>query len=258
VRIATWNVNSLRARIERVLPWLESERPDLLCLQETKVSDEEFPRAPFEERGWRVELHGQRTWNGVALVSREPVADVARGFPGCAANTGCRVIGGRFRDLRVLNVYVPNGQEPGSEKYEMKLAWLDALIAWIAGSWDRSAPGLICGDFNVTPDDRDVFDPERHRGKILCSEPERERFAKLVALGFADGLRMFTDAPKQYTYWDYGQVMFPRNLGYRLDHFLLTKPVAARCAGVTVDRVERARERPSDHAPVVAEIRDPA
>jgi exodeoxyribonuclease III len=256
VRIATWNVNSLRARLDRVVSWLDLQHPDLVCLQETKVADEEFPRAPFEERGWRVEAFGQRTWNGVALLSREPVDDVARGFPDCAPGTGCRVIGGRFRGIRLLNLYVPNGQEVGTEKYAMKLAWMDALIAWVASTWDRTAPAVICGDFNVTPEDRDVFDGERHRGKILCSEPERERFAKLLALGFSDGFRMFNDQPKQYTYWDYGQVMFPRNLGYRLDHFLLSKPVAERCTSVTVDREERARERPSDHAPVVAEIGD--
>jgi exodeoxyribonuclease-3 len=254
--IATWNVNSLRARLERVLGWLERTAPDLLCLQETKVSDEEFPRGAFEERGWRVEIFGQRTWNGVAMVSREPVTDVARGFATCPSDTGCRAIGGRFRDLRVLDVYVPNGQEVGSEKYAMKLAWMDALVAWVRESWDVDAPGVICGDFNVAPDDRDVFSPERHQGKILCSEPERERFRALLALGFRDGFRMFSDAPKQYTYWDYGQVMFPRNLGYRLDHVLLTRPAAERCASVTIDRQARTGDRPSDHAPVVAEIRD--
>jgi exodeoxyribonuclease-3 len=256
MRIATWNVNSLRARLDRVLGWLDAQAPDLLCVQETKVADEEFPRAPFEERGWRVACFGQKTWNGVALISREPVADVARGFPGCPPDTGSRVIGGRFRDLRVLDVYVPNGQDVGTDKYATKLAWLDALAAWVRDAWDRNSPAVICGDFNVAPDDRDVFSPERHRGKILCSEPERERFRTLLDLGFADGFRKFTDAPKHYTYWDYGQVMFPRNLGFRLDHVLLTPPAADRCVSVTIDREARAGERPSDHAPVVAEIRD--
>jgi exodeoxyribonuclease-3 len=255
MRIATWNVNSLRARLDRVLAWLERQRPDLLCMQETKVHDEAFPRAAFEEKGWRVEIFGQKTWNGVALVSREPVADLARGFDGCPADTGCRVIGGRFRDVRVLNVYVPNGQEVGAPKYDMKLGWLDALAAWVRQTWNVEAPAAICGDFNITPDDRDVFDGERHRGKILCSEPERERFRTLVGLGFTDALRMFTDEPKQYTYWDYG-FWFGRNLGYRLDHFLLTKAAAARCTAVIVDREERAGDKVSDHAPVIAEIRD--
>jgi exodeoxyribonuclease-3 len=255
VRIATWNINSLRARLERVLAWLESRKPDLVCFQETKVNDPDFPRADFEERGWRVEIFGQKTWNGVALVSREPVLDVARGFPGCAPDTGCRVIGGRFRDLRLLNVYVPNGQEVGSAKYAMKLAWLDALIAWVGETWDRSKQAVICGDFNITPDDRDVFDSERHRGKILCSEPERERFRRLVDLGFTDALRMFTDAPKVYTFWDYG-IFYSRNLGYRLDHFLLTQPLAARCTAITIDREAREGDRPSDHAPVIADLRD--
>jgi exodeoxyribonuclease III len=255
MRVATWNVNSLRARIDRVLAWLDRQKPDLLCMQETKVHDEAFPRAALEERGWRVEIFGQKTWNGVALVSREPVEDVARGFDRCPADTGCRVIGGRFRDLRVLNVYVPNGQEVGAPKYAMKLGWLDALTAWVRETWDVAAPGLICGDFNITPDARDVFDGERHDGKILCSEPEREKFRNLVGLGFSDALRMFTQEPKQYTYWDYG-FWFGRNLGYRLDHFLLTKPVAARCSSVIVDREERAGDKVSDHAPVIAEIRD--
>lgn len=256
MRVATWNVNSVRARLDRVIAWLDRQQPDLACFQETKVQDPDFPRAAFEAKGWRVEIFGQKNWNGVALLSREPVSDVARGFPGCAPETGCRVIGGTFRGLRILNVYVPNGQEVGSEKYAMKLAWLDALIAWIKETWDQGAPAIVCGDFNITPDDRDVFDAERHRGKILHSEPERERFRTLVGLGFADALRLFTDAPKQYTFWDYGQVMFARNLGYRLDHFLLTKPAAGRCTGVTIDREARAGEKPSDHAPVIAEFKD--
>jgi exodeoxyribonuclease-3 len=258
MRIATWNVNSLRARIERVVPWLERQQPDLLCIQELKVADEGFPRAAFEEKGWRVEVFGQKNWNGVALVSREPVEDVARGFPGCPPDTGSRVIGGTFRGIRILNVYVPNGQEVGSEKYAMKLGWLDAMHAWVAWTWDLGAPAMICGDFNITPEPRDVFDPERHEGKILCSVPERERFRRLVDLGLSDGFRMFNDQPKQYTYWDYGAVMFARNLGYRLDHFLLTKTAAARALAVTVDREERAGERPSDHAPVVLTLRDGA
>jgi exodeoxyribonuclease III len=256
VKIATWNVNSVRARLERVLAWLDRHEPDLLCLQELKVADDEFPREPFVERGWRLELHGQKTWNGVALVSREPVVDVGRAFPGAPPESGSRAIGGMFRGIRILDVYVPNGQAVGSAKYVMKLAWLDALAAWVKSAWDLGAPAMICGDFNITPEDRDVFDGERHRGKILCSEPEREKFASLKALGFSDAFRLFNDEPKQYTYWDYGPIWFARNLGYRLDHFLVTGALAQRCSGVTVDREERASERPSDHAPVVAEIRD--
>ena len=255
MRIATWNVNSLRARLDRVIAWLERQNPDLLCMQETKVHDEAFPRAALEEKGWRVEIFGQRTYNGVALVSREPVTDLSRGFDGCPADTGCRVIGARFGDFRVLDVYVPNGQAVGAPKYEMKLGWLDALTAWVRQTWDLSGPAMICGDFNITPDDRDVFDSERHRGKILCSEPERERFRTLVSLGFVDALRMFTDAPKVYTFWDYG-IFYSRNLGYRLDHFLLTKPLAARCTAITIDREAREGDRPSDHAPVIADLRD--
>jgi exodeoxyribonuclease-3 len=255
MRVATWNINSIRARIDRLLAWLDRQRPDLLCLQETKVHDEAFPRDALEAAGWRVEIFGQRTYNGVALISREPLEDVARGFSGCPPDTGSRVIGCRFRGVRVLNVYVPNGQEVGAPKYAMKLGWLDALTAWVRETWELSGAGIICGDFNITPEERDVFDGERHRGKILCSDPEREKFRNLAALGFTDAVRMFTQEPKVYTYWDYG-FWFGRNLGYRLDHFLLTKPVAARCTGVLIDKEERAGDKVSDHAPVIAEIRD--
>ncbi len=254
MRLVTWNVNSLRARLDRVLAWLDKRAPDLVCMQEIKCEDSAFPVEPFVERGWHLQIFGQRTYNGVAIVSRVPVTDVVKGLPGAPAESGARALAATWNGIRIVDVYVPNGQEVGCDKYVMKLAWLDRLRTWLDEAYVKAQPMVICGDFNVTPDDRDVYDPEKLKGTILCSDDERRRYRNLLEWGLIDGLREFTQEPAQYTFWDYRMNMFKRNLGYRIDHFLMTPSLRARCRSITIDREERTGEKPSDHAPVIAEF----
>jgi exodeoxyribonuclease-3 len=251
MKIATWNVNSVRARLPRVTAWIAEHQPELLCIQETKAPDPDFPLADFEALDYTVKYFGQKTYNGVAILARGALEAVARGLPGDGPEAEKRVLAATFDGLRVINVYVPNGQEVGSEKYAYKLAWLDRLRAMLAEALKTGTPLVLCGDFNIAPDDRDVHDPDLWRGRILFSEPEKEKFRELVELGLADALRLRTQEAGQFTWWDYRMNGFKRNLGLRLDHFLVSAPVAARVREVTIDREERAGEKPSDHAPVV-------
>lgn len=255
--IATWNVNSLRARLERVTAWLARRAPDVVCLQETKCRDEEFPRAVFEDAGWHVEIYGQKTYNGVAILSRTPLTDVVRGFPNDAPDAHRRMITATTAGVRLVNLYVPNGSEVGSEKYVFKLAWLDNLAEWLHATQDPGGLLVALGDFNIAPDDRDVYDPIALKDTILCSEPERARFRRLLEWGCADALRLKTTEPGQYTWWDYRQLGFPKNRGLRIDHLLMTPPAAARLESVVIDRDERKGEGASDHAPVVATLSAP-
>ncbi|HEX4953599.1 MAG TPA: exodeoxyribonuclease III [Thermoanaerobaculia bacterium] len=258
LRVITWNVNSIRTRLERVLGLLERHRPDLLCLQETKVTDEEFPLEVFRERGWEVALHGQKTYNGVALISRRPVEGVRRGFPGNPLPEQARVISGELGGVRVVNLYVVNGEAVGSEKYPAKLAWLDRLADWLETEHDPGSPLLLVGDFNIAPDDRDVHDPALWRGKVLVSDPERERLGRILGWGTRDLLRLKTEEGGIYSWWDYRMGAFARGWGLRIDLALGTAPVAERVAAVTIDREERkptmAEGKPSDHAPVVVDL----
>ena len=258
MRIVTWNVNSVRARLERVLAVLERHQPDLVCLQETKVTDEVFPVEAVQQHGYRVERHGQKAYNGVALLSRAPLEAVQRGFPGNPAPGEARVISGTLGGLRVINLYVVNGQAMGTDKYALKLQWLDALIRWVEADHDPGAPLLIVGDFNIAPDDRDVHEPELWRNRVLVSDPERERLQRLLAWGLSDLLRCRTDEAGVFTWWDYRFGAFRRDLGLRLDLALGTAPLVARLASVDVDREERARDSgpglPSDHAPVIVDL----
>jgi exodeoxyribonuclease-3 len=253
VRIATWNVNSVRARLPRVVAWLERHRPDLACIQETKVQDSDFPRLELEALGYKLEIHGQKTYNGVAILSRTDLSDVSRGF-GDLDDTEKRVIAATAGGIRIMNLYVPNGEAVGSAKYARKLGWLDRFAEILSGRHRTGEPLLLCGDFNIAPEDRDVHDPKRWRDKVLCSEPERERLRALVRWGLTDALRHITPEGGIYTWWDYRLNGFQRNWGLRLDHFLVTPPVLSRVRTVTVDREERAGEKPSDHAPVVLEL----
>ncbi|MEX1023895.1 MAG: exodeoxyribonuclease III [Planctomycetota bacterium] len=257
MKIVTWNVNSIRARLERVLPWLAEHRPDVVCLQETKCLDAAFPREPIEELGYSIETFGQKTYNGVAILSRGGIEDVTRGFGGELASrfdVEARVIAAQVGDFQVLNLYVVNGKEVGSDKYAHKLAWLAQCAEFIERRFALDEKLVVTGDFNVTFDDRDVYDPEQWRGKILCSEPEREALAGVMRAGqLVDALRHFTDEGEIYTWWDFRTRGFQRgNRGLRIDHFLVTEPALALCRGIDVDREERGRERPSDHAPVIA------
>jgi len=257
VQVATWNVNSIRARLERVVHWLEAARPDVLCIQETKCTDEQFPREPLEELGYSVETYGQRAYNGVAILSRRGLEDVVRGLDGVDDEVfGRRVIGATVGDLMLLDVYVVNGERAGSPKFEHKLEWLAHLARHVRERYDLAGEKVVvCGDFNVTFDDRDVHDPERWREKVLCSTPEREALAAVMEPGLVDAFRRFHEEPGHYTWWDYRTRGFQRGEGLRIDHFLLSEPALAACTGVEVDTRARGGEKPSDHAPVIATFR---
>ena len=254
MQIATWNVNSIRARLPRLLPWLETRRPEVVCLQETKVVDELFPREALEELGYEVVFHGQKTYNGVAILSRVGIEDSFHGLPGDGRDQEARVIGATVRGVMLLNLYVINGKEVGSDKYERKLAWLGRVAEFVRTHYDMREKVVLTGDFNITFDDRDVYDPEAWRDKILCSEPERASLAQLMQPGFADAFRHFEPEPGHYTWWDFRTRGFQRGNGLRIDHFLVSPPALAACRSVTVDLEARAGEKPSDHAPVVVEL----
>lgn len=263
MKIITWNVNSIRTRLERLVALLERHQPDLVCLQETKVTDDLFPYAELEAAGYRAEVFGQKTYNGVALLSREPLADVERGFPENPVPEEARVIAGtlpagELGGLKVLNLYVVNGKAVGTDKYERKLLWLDRLTDWIRERRMCDEPFLVLGDFNIAPDDRDVWDPARWRGKILCSPPERERFGKLLDLGLADLFREVSDESGHFTWWDYRMGAFHRGWGLRIDLLLGSSHLAARPFTVETDREERKSSsgpgKPSDHAPVIVTL----
>jgi exodeoxyribonuclease-3 len=250
--IATWNVNSIRTRLEHVLAWTEENTPDVLCLQETKATDDQFPLEPLAERGWHVAHAGQKSYNGVALLSRRPLEDVQAGFPGDPDPSKARVLSGTLGDTRIITVYVPNGSEVDSPSYEYKLAWLEALQRWFAGESDPGRPLVILGDFNIAPDHRDVYDPERFEGRILCSDAERAALAGLLDWGLEDLFRRYQEAGGHYSWWDYRAGRFRRNLGLRIDLILATAPLAGRATDCRIDRGPRGLERPSDHTPVVA------
>ena len=254
MRVVSWNVNSIRARLERVLHWLETADADVVCLQETKCQDELFPRQPFEDLGYAVETYGQRTYNGVAILSRRGLEDVVRGMQGVDdVASGRRTLSATVGELMLVNAYVINGERVGSAKYHQKLAWLGHLARHVRGRGDLTREKLVlCGDFNVTFDDRDVYDPEGWREAILCSSPERAALAELTQAGLVDAFRRFHEEGGHYTWWDHRTRGYQRGQGLRIDHFLLSEPALATCTGVEIDARARGGERPSDHAPVVA------
>jgi len=253
VKIASWNVNSLKVRLPHLLDWLAEQQPDALCLQETKLEDHNFPHAEIVAAGYQVAFSGQKTYNGVALLARQPITDVICGNPRFADEQK-RLIAGTIGNTRVICAYMPNGQAVGSDKYDYKLRWLDALAGWL-GDEMASHPNLaLCGDYNIAPDDRDVHDPQAWAGQILCSEPERRAFQRLLKLGLADSFRLFTQPEMTFSWWDYRMLGFQKNRGLRIDHVLLSPPLAAKCSAAGIDRAPRKRERPSDHAPVWAQI----
>ncbi|MFT4542150.1 MAG: exodeoxyribonuclease-3 [Planctomycetota bacterium] len=254
MQIVTWNVNSIRARMPRLLPWLAERRPEVVCLQETKVVDELFPREAIEELGYEVAFHGQKTYNGVAILSRVGITDVICGLPEDGADQEARVIAATVGDVMLLNLYVINGKEVGDEKYERKLAWLERVTNFVHAHYDMQEKVVITGDFNITFDDRDLYDPEGWRDKILCSEPERRALAKLMEPGYVDAFREFEPEAGHYTWWDFRTRGFKRGNGLRIDHFLMSPPAMSSCSAVTVDLDARAGEKPSDHAPVFATL----
>jgi exodeoxyribonuclease-3 len=254
MKIASWNVNSLRVRLPQVLSWLEAHQPDVLALQETKVTDEDFPAAAFQPLGYRALFNGQKTYNGVALLSRNPLGDCLTDPPNLS-DTQRRIIAASAGSVRVVNLYVPNGSEVGSDKYGYKLDWLeriaDFLIAELA-CWPRL---LVVGDFNIAPEDRDVYDPDGWRERILCSTPERQAFGRLLQLPMIDTFREFEQPEASYTWWDYRTAAFRRNQGLRIDHILASPALKKDLLDCRIDLAPRKQERPSDHAPIWVEFR---
>ncbi len=253
MKLASWNVNSLKVRLPHLADWLAQARPDVLCVQETKSEDAKFPRAEVEALGYRVAYAGQKTYNGVALLAKGPLEDVVAGISGFADEQK-RVLAATVAGVRVVCVYCPNGQAVGSEKYGYKLRWYAALKEYLAAELARHPHLAVAGDFNVAPEDRDVHDPKAWEGQVQVSDPERAAWRALLALGLADSFRLFEQPEKVYSWWDYRMMGFRRNAGLRIDHLLLSAPLAARCIASTVDKGPRKLERPSDHAPVIAEI----
>lgn len=252
MKIATWNVNSIRTRLDRALAWIERNEPDVLCLQEIKCEDESFPRASFEALGYHVETHGQKTYNGVALLSRQPAEDVVRGFPDDPPDAQARAIAATFDGLRIIDVYVPNGSSVESEKFPYKLAWLERLYASIDAAHDADDDLLLVGDFNIAPDGRDLYDPEAFAGHVHFHPKEHAALARLSAWGFEDLFRKHEEGAGFYSWWDYRQLGFPKNKGLRIDLMLGTASVWDHCDACFIDRDERKGAKPSDHAPVVA------
>jgi len=253
MKIASWNVNSLNVRLPQVLQWLAAAQPDILALQETKLADEKFPVAEIEAAGYRVAFSGQKTYNGVALLSKAPIGEVITELPD-VDDPQRRILGATIDGVRVLNLYVVNGQEVGSDKYAYKLAWLEKVREYVAQDLKRHRHYLILGDFNIAPEDADVYDPQGWHERILCSTPERDALQRILELGFRDTFRLFPQAEKVFSWWDYRLNAFRRNRGLRIDLILASEALAARCRSATVDTVPRGWERPSDHAPVVAEF----
>ena len=256
MRLATWNVNSLAVRLPQVLTWLAEHPVDALVLQETKLSDDKFPHAEIEAAGYQAQWHGQKTYNGVALLSRNPATDVTRNIPGLD-DPQARVIAGTVDGVRTIGAYFPNGQEPGSEKFAYKMRWLDALREWLRGELAAHPRLVLMGDFNIAPDDRDVFDPELLRGTIHCTDEERAHFQGLVALGLHDAFRLFEQPPRLWSWWDYRNLAFRRNQGLRIDHILVSEALRPEVETCTIDKLPRKNERPSDHAPVVVTLQSP-
>ncbi|MDP1636203.1 MAG: exodeoxyribonuclease III [Gallionellaceae bacterium] len=292
MKLATWNVNSLKVRLPHVLDWLAANPVDVLCLQETKQQDSDFPQAELQAAGYHSVFSGQKTYNGVAILSRAPVSDVQMGIPNFADEQK-RVIAATFTSgsiakvkqggdkrttqtvlearlgvseeanavspmqsdrIRVVCVYVPNGQSVDSDKYRYKLAWLAALHDWLKEELTCYPKLVLLGDYNIAPEDCDVYDPKAWEGNVLVSEPEREQFGKLLQLGLHDSFRLFGQAEKSYSWWDYRMMAFRRNRGLRIDHILISEPLVALCKSCFIDKAPRKLERPSDHTPVVVEL----
>ncbi|MCP5264893.1 MAG: exodeoxyribonuclease III [Burkholderiaceae bacterium] len=256
MRLATWNVNSLRMRLDHLTDWVQAQQVDVVAVQETKLTDDKFPVAELDSVGYASAFSGQKTYNGVALLTRrstvgEP-ANVTVGNP-LFDDEQKRLISADVGGLRVTCAYFPNGQEVGSEKYDYKLAWIDALVQWLDSLRD-GPPRVLLGDYNIAPDSRDVHDPAQWDGKVLCSEPERERFTRLLQTGFVDAFRLFDQAEKSFSWWDYRMLGFRRNAGLRIDHALVDSRIAGQVRACRIDREPRALEKPSDHAPVVVDI----
>jgi exodeoxyribonuclease-3 len=253
MKIASWNVNSLNVRLPHVLAWSEGARPDVLALQETKLTDDRFPAEELSAIGYYSIFSGQKTYNGVAVLSRERASDPVTDIPGLD-DPQRRILAVTVGDIRIVNLYVVNGSEVGSEKFEYKLHWLERVTAWLAAEREQYENLVVLGDFNIAPDDRDVYDPADWHEKILCSTPERDALGKILNLGLTDTFRMFEQEEGTWSWWDYRMNMFRRKLGLRIDLVLASAPMAKRCTASYIDIEPRRQERPSDHAPAIAEF----
>ena len=253
MKIATWNVNSLKVRLPHVIEWAREHQPDVIALQETKTTDDKFPSEAIVEAGYRTAYAGQKTYNGVAILSRSSQEDVRTDITGLD-DPDRRILAATIAGVRVINLYVVNGREVGSEKYEYKLHWLEAVTAFVRAELERFERLVVLGDFNIAPEDRDVHDPEAWHEKILCSTREREALARLLDCGLQDTFRLFEQEENSFTWWDYRAAAFRRNMGLRIDLVLASQGMAKRCTACSIDRAPRRRERPSDHTPVMAEF----
>ena len=253
MKIASWNVNSLNVRLPHLTTWLSEAQPDVVALQETKMEDAKFPREAIEAMGYHVAFSGQKTYTGVAILAREEPRDVVTDLPGLD-DPQRRILVASVGDLRIADLYVVNGQDVGTEKYAYKLDWLAKVRAFLAEEIRRHPNLVVLGDFNITPDDRDIYDPVAWKEQILCSTPERDALKAIVDLGLHDTFRLFNDEAGQYSWWDYRQAGFRRNLGMRIDLVLAGEALRARCRAASIDRVPRTWERPSDHTPVLLEL----
>jgi len=254
VRIATWNVNSLNARLPRVEEWIDYARPDVLCMQETKLADATFPSMAFSTLGYESAPHGDGRWNGVAVLSRVGLQDVVRGFGGTSDDQGARLVAATCGGVRVHSVYVPNGREVGSEHYEAKLAWLGELRAYLERTCKPTDGVAVCGDFNVAPEDRDVWDPAAMAGATHVTVPERAALHDLEEWGLIDSFRLRYSEDQLFTWWDYRAGNFHKHMGLRIDLVMLSRPLAERVTYALVDRNARKGKQPSDHAPVLVDI----
>ncbi len=253
MKIATWNVNSLKVRLPQVLDWLATSQADILCLQETKLTNENFPAADIEAAGYRVVYSGQKTYNGVAIISKRPADEVLTDIPGLD-DPQRRILAATIEGVRVLNLYVVNGQEVGSEKYAWKLDWLARVTDYIQEQLKHEQRLVVLGDFNIAPEDRDVHDPEAWHERILCSTPEREALQRIMELGLVDTFRLFPQEDASFSWWDYRAAAFRRNRGLRIDLILASRALAEHCNACSIDKEPRRLERPSDHTPVLAEF----
>ena len=251
MKIATWNVNSIRVRLPQVLEWLDTAQVDILGLQEIKLPSEDFPAEAFQELGYQILVSGQKTYNGVALLGKAPATDVVTALPGLE-DPQRRVLGATLNGIRVINLYVPNGQAPDSEKFVYKMNWLNALQSWMALEIRTHKKLIVMGDFNIAPEDRDVHDPAAWEGSVHVSPPERQALKKLLDLGLQDSFRLFEQPESSFSWWDYRRGAFRRNAGLRIDLILASQAMAESCLACRTDVEPRSWERPSDHAPVVA------
>ena len=253
MKLATWNVNSLGVRLPQLLEWLAANPVDAIVLQETKLTDDKFPHASIESAGYQAQWFGQKTYNGVALLSRTPASDVVKNIPGLG-DEQARVIAGTVAGVRVIGAYFPNGQAPDSDKFQYKLKWLAALREWVREQLASHPKLVLLGDYNIAPEDRDVYDPVAWMDQIHCTPQERAHFQGLIGLGLVDAFRLFEQPLKSWSWWDYRNLAFRKNQGLRIDHILVGEALRAQTSACVIDKLPRKNERPSDHAPVVVEL----